>query len=266
MMSATAEPQGGANASHRGAKRLKLWLAVGLVFAAQVALVMWVGNPPSRKPRTLPPVPAFHIVEPESRDLLALQDPTLFVLPHRENFSGDAWLKIVPQEFTPTNWTQPPQPLEFPTQAMGAVFVAFIQTNVPPRFQVRIDSGLDDAEANTAPLPSISVPSRLRVEGDLARLRLLTPLHLPPQTNSDLLTNTVVQLVVDANGNPFSAVLWASCGDEKANAQAVGIAKAIRFAPPEPAALGMVPLDKMTSGKLIFEWQTMPSNAPPAAP
>ena len=266
MMSATAEQQSGANVSHRGARRLKLWLAVGLVFAAQVALIMWVGNPPPRKPRTLPLAPVFHIVGPGSRDLLALQDPTLFVLPHRENFSGDAWLKIVPQEFTPTNWTESPRPFQFPTQEMGAAFIAFIETNGPPRFQPRIESGLDDANAGAAPLPSISVPSRLRVEGDLARLRLLTPLHLPPQTNSDLLTNTVVQLVVDANGNPFSAVLWDSSGDDKANAQAVGIAKAIRFAPPEPAALGMVPLDKMTSGKLIFEWQTMPSNAPPATP
>ena len=61
------------------------------------------------------------------------------------------------------------------------------QTNPPPLFQPRIDSGLDTAEAAAPPMPSLSVPSRLRVEGDLARLQLLTPLRLPPQTNSDLL-------------------------------------------------------------------------------
>jgi len=266
MISATAEQQGGSNAPPRGGRRLKLWIAVGLVFAAQVALLWWVGNPPPRKSRTLPPAPVFHIAEPGSRDLLALQDPTLFVLPHRENFSGDAWLKIVPRKFSPTNWTESPRPLELSPQELGAAFIAFIETNRPTRFQPRIESGLDEAEAGAAPLPPLSVPSRLRVEGELARLRLLNPPRVPSQTNSDLLTNTVVQLVVDANGNPFSAVLWASCGDDKANAQALSIAKAVRFAPPEPAALGMVSSDKMTSGKLIFEWQTIPSNAPPATP
>ena len=266
MISATAEQQGGSNVPPRGGKRLKLWIAVVLVFGVQVALLLWVGNPPPRKPRTLPPPPVFHIVGPGSRDLLALQDPTLFVLPHRENFSGDAWLKIVPRKFSPTNWTEPPRPLELSPQELGAAFIAFIETNRLVRFQPRIESGLDEADVGIAPLPPISVPSRLRVEGDLARLRLLTPLYLPPQTNSDLLTNTVVQLVVDANGNPFSAVLWAGCGDDKANAQALSIAKAARFSPPEPAALGMVSADKMTAGKLIFEWQTMPSNAPPATP
>jgi hypothetical protein len=267
MMSATAEQQGGSSASHRVGMRLKLWLAVGLVFAAQVAILFWAGSPPPPKRLPLPRTPVFHIVGPGSRELIALQDPTFFVLPHRENFSGDAWLKITPREFSPTNWTESPRPLELSPQDLGAAFVTFIQTNVPPRFQPRIESGLDNSDAGTAPLPSISVPSRLRVEGDLARLRLLTPLYLPPQTNSDLLANTVVQLIVDANGNPFSSVLWAGCGKPEADLEALtNFAKKVRFAPPEAAALGAVPSDKMISGKLIFEWQTMPSNAPPVNP
>jgi hypothetical protein len=267
MTSATAERRDDLDSSNGAAKRLRIGIAVALVFAAQVAVVFWAGNPPPAKPLPTVPVPVVHIAAAESQALLALQDPTLFVLPHRDNFSGDAWLNLRPLEFSPTNWTEPARPLELSPPELGAAFVAFMQTNPPPVFQPRIDSGLDTAEATAPPMPSLSVPSRLRVEGDLARLRLLTPLHLPPQTNSDLLTNTVIQLEVDAQGNPFSATIWAKSGSDGADSEALtNFAKAVRFAPPEPAALGTVPPDKMISGKLIFEWQTMPSNALPAIP
>jgi hypothetical protein len=247
--------------------RLKFWVAIAVAFAAQVALVFWLGTPPPVKVRPVAVAPVFHQAGTGSRELLALQDPTLFVLAHRENFSGAAWLNIAPPEFSSTNWTEPSRPLELSTKALGAAFVAFIETNPPPRFQPRIDSGLDTAVAAAPPMPAISTPSRLRVEGDLARLRLLTPLRLPPQTNSDLLSNTVVQLVVDSNGKPFSSVLWAGCGSPEADLLALtNYSRAVRFAPSEAAALRTLPADKMISGRLIFEWQTFPSNAPPANP
>ena len=266
MISATAESQLDPKSPYRGARRLKVWIAIALVFAAQVGVVFWIGNPPVK--HSQPPTgPVIHVVGSGSQEMLALQDPTLFVLPHRENFSGDAWLKIAPREFSPTNWTEPAQPLDLLPQQLGKAFVAFMQSNRPPRFQPRIDSGLDTSDLAVPPMPPLLSPSRLRVEGDLARLRLLTPLHLPPQTNSDLLANTVIQLVVDAQGKPFSAVIAGKSGNDDADNQALtNFAKAVRFAPPEAAALGRVPSDKMISGRLIFEWQTMPSNAPPANP
>jgi hypothetical protein len=74
-------------------------------------------------------------------------------------------------------------------------------------------------------------------------------------------------LVVDANGNPFSSVLWAGSGSQDADLLALtNYSRAVRFEPPEAAALRTVPADKMISGRLIFEWQTVPSNAPPANP
>lgn len=265
MISATVEQQDGAEVPGRGARRLKMWLAIAVVFAAQVGAVFWIGNPPA-KPAQAPAGPVVHMVGAGSQEMLALQDPTLFVLPHRENFSGDAWLNMRPRVFAATNWTEPARPLQLSPEQLGAAFIAFMQTNRPPRFQPRIDSGLD-SDAPVPPMLSISRPSRLRVEGELARLRLLTPLQLPPQTNSDLLTNTVVQVVVDAQGKPFSWVLLATSGSGSADSQALtNFARAVRFAPRREAALMTVPSEEMTSGQLIFEWQTMPSNAPPTIP
>lgn len=274
MISVMAEPQtpGGSEGLNRRPLRLRLglWVVIALVFAAQVGLIYWLGNPPPAASFQAPAAPVIHLGASGSQELLALQDPTLFVLPHRDNFSGAGWLKITNQEFAPTNWSEPARPLELPLEQLGAAFATFMQTNLPPQFQPQMDSGLDTADENPAPLVSISVASTLRVEGDLARLRQLTPLHLPPQTNSDLLTNTVVQLLVDARGNPFSAVILASSGDPRADAEALtNFAKAVRFEPAETAALGAVPRNKMIEGKLIFEWQTLPplpTNTPPSTP
>jgi hypothetical protein len=267
MTSATAEPDDGPGAPLRSAFRLKHWIAVGVVFGAQVLFAFWLGNPPPPKTVNLPPVPIVHLVAAGDAVLLALQDPTLFILPHRDNFSGDAWMKMKDLTYAPAQWTEPVRPLELPKEQLGAAFVAFMQTNRPQRFQMRIDLTRDTAAVDSAPLTPIAMPSRLLVEGDLAQLRLLAMPKLPPQTNADLLTNTVINLVVDGKGQPFSAVISASSGKPEADLDALNkYAKALRFAPREEAALGVVPANKTTAGRLIFEWQTFASNAPPANP
>jgi hypothetical protein len=231
----------------------------------QVGVAFWLGNPPPRKAFRPPDMPVVQMASDGLQDLLAIQDPTLFILPHRDNFSGDVWLKMAPRTFSPTNWTEPARPLELSRDQLGAAFAVFMRTNRPPRFQPRVESGLD-TEAGPAPLLPISVPSRMFVEGDLAKLRLLTPLRLPPQTNVDILTNTVVQMVVDAQGYPFSSVILAGSGSGEADSLALtNYARKIRFSPPEAEALRTVPTNKMISGKLIFEWQTVPP-APTNAP
>lgn len=258
----------GMEPSSRGSSRFKLWIAIAVVFAAQVGLTFWLGNPPSVKHFQPPTVPVIYIADSRYRDLLAINDPTLFILPHRDNFSGDAWLKMAPRKFSPTNWTEPTRPLELPKEQLGATFAAFMQTNRPARFHPRIESGLETAEAAAAPLPPISIPSRMYVEGDLAKLRLLTPLHLPLQTNSDLLTNTVIRIMVDSHGYPYSPVILSGSGSDEADHLALtNYSRAIRFSPPEAEALSIVPANKMVSGKLIFEWQTVPpasTNTSPA--
>jgi TonB family protein len=271
MISATVEPQteAGTNASRRKRCHLRpaMAIAVAVAFAVQVGLLFWLGNPPVIKPARPPTPPVIHFDANGSEELLALQDQTLFVLPHRDNFSGAAWLKMSPQTFEPTNWTEPALPLPLPPEQLGAAFADFMQTNPPPRFQPQMNSGFVDLDV--AAMEPISASSELRVEGDLAHLRLLTPVDLPPQTNPDLLTNTVVQLLVDAQGKPFSAVIWASSGKPEADADALNFAKAARFEPAQVAGVGTVPPDTMTLGKLVFEWQTVPpppTNTPPATP
>ena len=270
MTSATADPgtEGTAERGNHRPARLRpgLWIASAIVFAVQIVLLFWLGNPPATPHARLPDPPVVHAIPSGSEELLALQDQTLFVLPHRDNFSGEAWLEIPAQQFAPTNWTEPALPLQLSPEELGAAFATFMGTNVAPRFHPQMGS-LDGANIGPETIEAIGNSSTLKVEGDLAHLRLLTSLRLPPQANPDLLTNTVVQVLVDAQGYPFSAVVLSKSGSDAADADALALAKTIRFEPAQAAALGTVPPDKMTLGKLIFEWQTKPlptTNAPPA--
>ena len=102
--------------------------------------------------------------------------------------------------------------------------------------------------------------STLRVADDLANRRLLNPPELQPWAAADLLTNTVVQVLVNAEGNVVTHTLLApGSGDPKADQRALALARTARFQPLRGAA------PALTLGVLIFEWRTVPLTNTPAS-
>ncbi len=104
-------------------------------------------------------------------------------------------------------------------------------------------------------------PSALRIQGELARRRLLAPLDLPPQTNNDVLGDSVVQVLVDADGNVLSATLLPpGSGLATADKDALNFAKSARFEPlnREGPASSVNSGTNLTLGDMVFQWQTMP--------
>ena len=63
----------------------------------------------------------------------------------------------------------------------------------------------------------IAARSTLRLAGGLANRRLLNPPELRAWPASDLLTNSVVQVLVNADGNVMSLNLLAGSGSPKAD-------------------------------------------------
>jgi len=123
-----------------------------------------------------------------------------------------------------------------------------------------------------ASLPLSPEQSRLRVEGGLAGRRLLATLDLPAWQHSDVLTNTIVQVLVNAEGRPVSVTLLPpGSGLTTADDHALAQARTARF---EPASAGgqegqplPPPLAHLAWGSLVFEWHTLPlppTNAPAA--
>jgi hypothetical protein len=203
-----------------------------------------------------------------SPTVLALYDPTLFALPHPQGFSGSAWLNDKGQTLTNFDWSEPTNWLAISTNNLGADFHRFVITN-----------RLELSRAQLVPQPALSFPmatpmvvppqkSTLRIEGGLASRRLLSPIELPSwpaRTNSaaepDILTNTVVQAVVDQDGKPISITLLVPSGSglQAADDYALATARTARFESITRNGLQQQQSDSVENlawGALIFEWCT----------
>jgi hypothetical protein len=239
---------------------LSRWLLlIVLVLAAHVVLIFMFGARKPETPRAVTNAPELKLAAGSS-EWLILNDPTLFALPSREGFAGPAWLEPPHVQFHQLEWTEPPRWLPLPAGELGGIFSQFMQTNrfttfqfefkPPPRFTIPL-----------VPLePKLAGTSTFRVEGDLARRQLLTPMALPSWPDTDVLAPSKVQVLVNAAGDVVSVVLLPSDNpgevhNADADRRALELARAARFAP----APGL------TIGELIFDWCTVApaaTNAP----
>ena len=218
----------------------RLGLAILFVFAAQVALISWLGARTPDLPRDPAVSPSWRIAAPGHREWVALEDPTLFVLPHPESVSGKVWLNPPRMEVTLSKESEPPDWLRIhekigssPVAQLGASFRQFISTNPPPPFQT---VAIPEPRLTFPPLPPtqpLVQQSTLRAIGDLAARRLLTPVDLPAWPHTDLLTNTLVQVFVDAQGITSSWLLQPPSGSglKDADQFALDFARRARFEP-----------------------------------
>jgi hypothetical protein len=241
-----------------------------LVFAGQVGLILWLGERGPVRSRPSRPSPTLRLAGGVSPEVLALQDPTLFALPHRQGFSGPAWLKVSPIPNRPSDWSEEPWTLPLCVTRLGALAGQQVQTNslAPLRFPPALEPAW--ALPDPPPPPLSPEQSRLRIEGDLAGCRLLTTLDLPSWQYNDVLTNTGVQMLVNADGRPVSAILLLRCGYKQADAHALAQARTARFevsaAAGQPWHPPSTPLAHLVRGLLLFDWHTVPlpqTNAPP---
>lgn len=242
------------------------WLgSAALVCGLQVALLFWLGDANPKPHRGSGAAPGLRLVGAGAGDLLALMDPTLFAIPHRRGFSGPGWLVVQPQKFEPFVWSNPPGWLELPLADLGEAFQRFIETNAFDAVHILPQSEPEltwPEQAETVRLPQAS---RFRLSGDLARRRLLTAPSLRSWPSPELLTNSVVQLVIDAAGLPVSFTLLAGSGSKEADQFALARARASRFEPLSRPGKPPAPGD-LSWGELIFEWHTTPVMTNASAP
>jgi len=233
------------------------WLTlVLLVFAAQLALIFVLGEKKFPPPRAVANVPRLTLAD-GSNELIALEDPTLFVLPRANDFAsaGQAEMSVVTQPSL--RWTEPPGELLSPdNETLGAVFTRFMRTNqfaAPP---------LDFQPEPKLRGPVLSLPpafaenSALQVEGELTQRKWLNPVSLTNWPYADVIAPSKVQVTVNEAGGVLSAVLLppdipGEVHYDAADQRALELARRLRFAPSL----------HLTVGLLIFNWRTVP---PPA--
>lgn len=244
---------------------LRWWIVVLLMFAAQLALVGWLGEKEMQPSAVAAPGPVLQLAGENSGEFLALADPTLFALPHRQGFSGPAWLSVRAQEIRPFAWTEPPEFLELhPEQLAGSAvmpadshsFEAASQpADFPPELLLSISNERQLFPARSALVQAAGLQNRL----------LRTPIELPSWPHAELLSNTVVQVLVDSEGTALCAtLLGAGCGLKEADDYAVRQAAAARFAPAPHHPDDASPLMGLTWGEMVFKWHTLPATNSPS--
>ena len=235
--------------------------AILLVTAAQLGFILWLGQ--RRWPTTASPgpSPSLKVATGDSLELLALENPTLFALPHVRSFSGPAWIQVPLRPAPNFDWTEAPRLMTLPVEQLGNLFAGFIATNLigfqPGAFRVPPPPTMPPP----APLEGFPTQSTVRIEGNPGSRSLLTPLAAPSWPNAELLTPTVVQLLIDSRGWPASIALLSSSGRGDVDQFALQQARTARFEPlldrePEQPSLISSPLSWI---QLVFDWHTLPA-------
>jgi hypothetical protein len=239
-----------------GWSRQRWLISIAIVFAVQVAIIFALGEKKFPPPRAVANVPQLTLAD-SSSELIALDDPTLFALPHANDFASASWDEITNVTQPSFRWTEPPGELQSPAdENLGAIFTRFMQTNqfAAPLLDFKPEPKL--SEPVLPLLPAFAENSALRIAGELAQRKWLNPVNLTNWPYADVIAPSRVQVLVDVDGAVVSAVLLPPDNPGEthydfADQCALEFARAARFAP----AL------RLTVGQLIFNWRTV---APPA--
>ena len=192
-------------------------------------------------------------------EILRLMDPTLFAFASSHGFSGDAWFNPQMPVHRLEDKIVSPQPLQADPSFLGRTEAIFPKAAFFTSLQTSEKSELRLMEI-AIPQPPICPQSYLELETPLNQRFISQNEILRSWTNKDLLTNTTVQIVVDASGQVISTRLGPGCGLLDADAFAINHAKGLQFQPiVAEDGSGIPPRFPLAWGKIIYHWATMPS-------
>jgi hypothetical protein len=229
-------------------------LCILLALTAQLASVYWL-SPPSTgltaRASTQTRVRVLGLQESQDMDrhLPDKDDPTLFALVGPNGFSRSAWLTIARFEYQMTNRPEPLLWLSMPAEELADDFAEFVQTNLVTEDVVSSKPTPTLAEVSL-PVLVVVPETTVRIESGLAG-RTLAGNIPPPREPEPILTNSVVQVLVDRAGRTISAALLSGCGVGQADQDALKYSKAARFTAADPPAPGQTGTAFAT---LVFEW------------
>jgi TonB family protein len=229
---------------------LRDWvLFIALVFVAHVAFVFVFGEHAPAPVRPVKDVPRLQLADNGS-ELIALDDPTLFVVPRSGDFVALPTPSIEPPDF---RWTEAPRMLSLPAATLGTAFKGFMQTQPFAAYPLDFKPQPELSASTISLQPAFAEHSLLQIEGDVARRRLLDEMVLPDLGYADVLGPSKIQVLVSAAGKVVSAVLLEPSGWAVADERALQLARSARF---EPSA-------RLAVGQMIFNWHTVAPTATP---
>jgi hypothetical protein len=245
------------------------WTMVILVLVAHFALVFIFGAKHAPPARPASRVPFLKLTTP-SDAFMALNDPTLFALPHANDFASANLPPLVTSQPPSFHWQGPPAWLPLSPEFLTKTFTQFMATNHSGDWALNFKPAPQFSDPEAPPIPDLPSESAVHLRGDLARHQWLNPQPLPDWPSADLLAPSKIQVVVDPAGRVLSAVLMppdygteSATRDHQADQTALHLARAARFTPAPQTYVG----------QMIFNWHAIPlpatspiTNAPTAQP
>ena len=215
-------------------------------FITQLALLFLLGTKKMNVPRAVTNVPHLTLAN-DSDELVALGDPTLFVLPHLNDFSTRLWLPIPQADAPDFRYREEPRWLALDTRNLGAALKDYLQTNAAAETPLNFkpEPVLEFPPVNTEVF--LPTNSTLQLFGALARRKLSATVVPPLILKDDVIAPSRVQLLVNPDGSVQSVVLLESSGLEAADQSALKLATSAQFA---PAA-------ELMFGEMLFNWHTV---------
>jgi hypothetical protein len=229
--------------------RRRFWVTAGALFLLQGVMILLFGAHGGKKVvASTAPVDFRMLGTPLSpgelsREFLAA-DPTVFPLPSHHGFSGRAWLRSSAKSKTPDDIEKPAW-LEIETAQLGTNFPTLNNSALIP-FGLADQRGLQ-----LEPWPVFLAPELVRTQSFFVvqgPRPLNPPSSLPAWPSLQLLTNSVVQIAVDAAGQVMASRLLARSGSPAADITALEDARRLRFRPTPGAG--------PVWAEAVFAWQT----------
>jgi hypothetical protein len=240
------------------------------LFLSHAFAVFWLAERQSTLPSWQKPTAFLYLGgNPDTDQRIAqksvLRDPTLFALPHAENFSGGAWLNFRPQLLQLTNWIAPPEWLTLPLEQLGKSFDEYVATNRPTEDQLLASLRVTAAPDVRMPDQPVITKSTAKIEGPLTLRKLLFAPALPNVPHADVLAKTIITVSVNGNGVVESASITRDSGSKWADDHALRLSRAFSF---DSAAIPDTRVRENSPpvfGRLVFTWNTVPpTNAGPS--
>jgi len=268
-----------ANVSTGGSSSRGWWVFLVFVFVVHVGAIFWLSDRSPLRPRQPQFAPTLRLSGDEDKtgelvELLELRDPTVFALPRRRGFSALAWSRTPQPVLRTPQWSEAPLWLEPRAESLGIGFVSVPLTNLS---LTGVTPSMPEPEVLVPGVARVRLDeaSRLTLVCDEPAVTLATPIALPSwparvtgPADVELLTNSVVQVMLDALGKPVSVALLSSSGSGPADDYAVREAAKARFEVAPPPAAKTASSAPLLAGlrwcQLVFEWHTVPATNAPA--
>jgi len=238
-----------------GWTRGRFWRVAGILCVVQAGLILLFSERGRLAPVALPTPGDFHLLagsldgDQLSKTFFAL-DPTVFPLPSLHGFSERGWLRLPDSDADSLSEAEPPAWLILDGAGLGTNFPTLNAAKplLPFALGDQPSPELDPWPASLS-LETVRTQSLFEIHGPLADRQLNAPAVLPPWTNTQLLSNSVVQFAVDSAGQVIAARLFGRSGSADADNDALAKARSLRFKP----VSAPTPVWSMA----VIKWQTV---------